>query len=86
MVTYTQEYVDRCLKQHKAHSKNLTNGDHLIHIQGGLYDLFVGKGFSTQIRFRMVHLKQNNSHQIIQLSGPTLSREYRTQLHKELSS
>jgi len=85
MVTYTQEYVDRCLRQHANHAKTLPNGDRLISMPGGLYDLFVGRGWSEPARFRMIHLRHNNSYQITQLSGPTLSREYRTYLHKELT-
>jgi hypothetical protein len=85
MVTYTQGYVERCLRQHTNHSTKLPNGDCLISMPGGLYDLFVGQGWSVPARIRLIHLRSNNSYQITQLSGPTLSREYRTYLHRELA-
>lgn len=80
------EYVARCIKQHQAHARNLPNGDRLIAIQGGLYDLFTGKGWKSLIRFRIVHLRQSNSSQLVQVSGPVLSRDYRTYLFKELTA
>lgn len=86
LVEYTKEYVDRCLRQHQTHNRKLDNGDKLITVGGGLYDLFVGRGWSEPIRFRIVHLRQQKTHQLIQVSGPTLSRDYRTYLFKELIS
>lgn len=79
-----EAYKERCLKQHKAHTKNLPNGEHLIHIQGGLYDLFIGKGFRECIRIRLVGLADNRQ-QLIQVNGTTLSRDYRTYIFKELT-
>lgn len=73
------------VRQHKVHTKTFSNGDKLFPIGHGLYDLFCGnRGWQQPARFRMVHLKQNNTHQLIQISGPVLSREYRTVLYKEL--
>lgn len=79
-------YVQRCLRQFQQHATNLeANGDKLIAIpHTGLYDLFVGQGWTERIRFRLVHLKQDNTHQIVQLSGPALSKDYRRYLLKEL--
>ena len=78
------EFDLMCVRQHKAHTKTFTNGDKLFNLGHGLYDLFCGKGWSVPARFRMVHLKQNNTYSLIQVSGPVLSREYRTMLYKEL--
>lgn len=79
--------VDMLLRQHKAHTSTLANGDKLIGMSGGVWDLFSGQGFSTPIRFRIIKFRDKTKpNQLLQISGETtLSREYRNQLLKDLS-
>ena len=88
---YDNSAVDRLarnLRQFKAHTKTLENGDKLIKIEGGLYDLFSGIGWKNQSRFRVVRLKHSVSGarqlSLIQIGGISLSREYRDQLLHEV--
>ena len=76
------------LKQYSLHTKTLANGDKLIQMLGGVYDIFSGQGWQTPIRFRIVRFKdKTKAPQLIQISGETsLSREYRLQLVQECSN
>jgi hypothetical protein len=80
---YTKEYVERCIRQHKSHTRTRVNGDKVVSLGMGVFDLFSGDGWTNHSRFRIVRLRNNNSKQLIQLSGMTLSREYRDALVKE---
>lgn len=87
MTTYDNSAVEilaRSLRQFKNHTKTLKNGDRLIRIEGGLYDLFSGTGWGNQSRFRVVKLKSRELRQLIQVSGIPLSRDYRDQLLLEV--
>ena len=80
--------TEQMLRQYHAHSKKIeSNGDQVIHVQGGVYDLFSGTGFDNHIRFRIVKFRdKTKSAQLLQLSsGLNLSREYRETLLKELT-
>jgi hypothetical protein len=78
--------TEQMLRQRHNHVTNLTNGDKVIHIQGGVYDLFSGIGWDNHIRFRVIKFRDKTKpNQLVQLStGLTLSREYRETLLKEL--
>lgn len=76
-------YVARCLKQYKNHTRVRKNGDHVISLGHGLYDLFSGTGWKNQSRFRVVKLRDSGEKQLIQVSGINLSREYRNELLSE---
>jgi len=75
------------LRQYQQHTKTLTNGDKVIGMPGGLFDLFVGEGWEQPIRFRIVRFRDKTKPaQLIQINGEVgLSREYRTNLLKELT-
>lgn len=77
--------TEQMLVQHQKHTKTLSNGDHVIGLPGGVYDLFSGEGWDTPIRFRIVRFKdKTRPHQLIQITpGTTLSSEYRNELLKE---
>lgn len=63
------------------------NGDLIIPIQDGLYDLFRGNGFSHHARFRIIKFRgtQGNTKQIFQVSGSNMNRELCENLLKEFS-
>jgi hypothetical protein len=77
-------YEERCVRQYQARTKTLVNGDKLIPIHFGLYDLFSGTGWKDVSRFRVVKFKHKDTPpQLVQVSGIPLSREYREQLLAE---
>jgi hypothetical protein len=69
-----------------ARTKVLPNGDKIIPVQGGVYDLFSGEGWMNHIRFRIVKFRDKKMNpQLLQLSsGMALSHDYRITLLKEL--
>ena len=71
------------LRQHKSHTKTLGNGDKLVHINHGLYDLFSGDGWKNASRFRIVKIRQTGVTSLVPVSGIHLTREYRDLLLKE---
>lgn len=77
-------YVERCLRQYRAHTRTRTNGDKVVSLGMGLYDLFSGRGWANQSRFRIVVARSNGAKQFIQVGGVTLSREYRNELLGEV--
>ena len=76
---------DVMLRQYRNHTKTLSNGDKVIGLPCGVYDLFSGEGWTTPIRFRIVKFRdKNRPHQLIQITpGLGLSSEYRNMLLKE---
>lgn len=83
-MTLTKEAM---IRQYQQHTKTLSNGDKVIGIPGGVYDLFVDSGWDNPIRFRIVRFKdRTRPAQLIQINGSVgLSREYRATLVKELT-
>lgn len=78
-----KEYVDRCVRQFQSHTRTRDNGDKVVALGTGLFDLFSGDGWTNQSRYRVVRARSNGEKQLIQVSGLNLSREYRTELLKE---
>jgi hypothetical protein len=78
-----KEYADRCVRQHKAHTRVRSNGDKEVALGMGLFDLFSGAGWGNWSRFRVVRARSDGKKQLIQVAGIALSREYRTELLKE---
>ena len=75
------EYAERCVRQYKLRARTRCTGDRVIACGGGLFDLFSGVGWTNHSRYRVV--RTQNARQLIQVSGTTLSREYRNELLKE---
>jgi hypothetical protein len=76
-------YEQRCINQHKSHTKTRPNGDKLFRIESGLWDIFYGNGWLNTSRFRIFKLKRDKTPQLICLSGLHMSHELREQLLKE---
>jgi hypothetical protein len=81
-----QEYAERCIRQYQAHTRTRTNGDKVVSLGMGLFDLFSGIGWKNQSRFRIVTARSNGRKQLIQVGGLALSQEYRNTLLQEASS
>jgi hypothetical protein len=41
------------LKQYHNHTQTLSDGSKLIHREGNIYDVFIGRGWSTHYLFRV---------------------------------
>jgi hypothetical protein len=84
MTTLSTEMM---LRQYRSHTKSLANGDKIIGMPGGVYDLFCDTGWNDPIRFRIVRFKDKTKQpQLIQINGTVgLSREYRAEILKELT-
>lgn len=80
--------VEKLLEQYRAHVRNLDNGDRLIDLGRGFYDLFCGEGWASQTRFKIVKIPVIGfvSQRLMHVSGNILSVEYRNKLLKELTS
>ncbi len=78
-----QHFVQRCIRQFQKNIYTRSNGDRIIACGGGLFDLFSGMGWSDHARYRIIRTKTSPIKQFIQVSGTTLSREYRNELLKE---
>lgn len=82
----TDNYVNRCLRQYKAHTRTREDGSKLVRCDGGLWDLFQGNGFKNHSRFRIVKIKQTGQVSLIQVGGLNLNPALRAQLLKECSN
>jgi hypothetical protein len=82
----TEDQITELLRKYKEHVRTFDNGDHLIEIGRGVYDLFCGPGWSEPTRFRLARYPSDSkiSPKILQLSGPSLTQGYRIQLLKAL--
>lgn len=78
-----KEYAERCVRQHKSHTKQRVDGSLLVRIEGGLWDLFTGNGFKNHSRFRIVKVKQTGNRSLIQISGLNLNPALRAALLEE---
>lgn len=76
-------YEERCIRQYQTHTKTRSNGDKLVRIESGLWDLFSGNGWGNVSRFRIFKLKLDKAPQLICVSGLSLSHELREQLLRE---
>jgi len=73
-------YIERCIRQYHQHTRTRKNGDLVVSLGHGLYDLFSGDGWKNQSRYRIVKLRDSKEKQLIQVGGINLSREYRNEL------
>lgn len=76
------QVTQRYLKQYKAHTSTRSNGDKLIRLDAGVYDIFYGTGWESTSRFRV--FKAGGKPRLICISGLHMSSELRDQLLKEL--
>jgi len=79
-------YVERCLNQCKSHTKHLSNGDFVVGLPGGVYDLFFGDGWKDRVRFRIrkVSVIGSTVTKFEQLSGLRLSDNLQQMILKEV--
>ena len=76
-------YEARCIRQYQAHTKKRKNGDLLIRIESGLWDIFYGQGFENTSRFRIFRLRGDKNPKLICVSGLHIPNDLREQLLKE---
>jgi hypothetical protein len=76
------EYTSRCVRQHKAHTRNRPDGSKVFRMDHNLYDIFYGEGWGVASRFRIIR-QRDGSRDILQLNGLHLTESTRQQLLKE---
>lgn len=80
--------IERCLRQFKAHTKTLSNGDHVVGLPGSVYDMFSGDGWLSRTRFKVVKQHAGRSFQeakIVAISGMTMSKELELLVLREVA-
>ena len=75
------DYEERCIRQYKSHTKHRANGDLMVRIDSGLWDIFYGKGFENTSRFRV--FKVDKTPRLICVSGLHIPSDVREQPLKE---
>lgn len=76
-------YEARCVRQYQSHTKKRANGDLMIRIDSGLWDIFYGQGFGNVSRFRIFKLRGDAKPKCICVSGLHIPNDLREQLIKE---
>jgi hypothetical protein len=79
-------YSELCVAKHKAHSRTRNNGDKLIYIEAGLWDIFYGSGWGNHSRFRIFQFRKGTEPRLTQLSGIHMPDDLRKQLLRELTN
>ena len=76
-------YEARCIRQYQSHTRKRDNGDLMIRIESGLWDIFYGIGFGNSSRFRIFKLRGDSQPKLICVAGQHIPNELRQQLIKE---
>ena len=82
-IALSKDQVARMLRQYQAHTSVRANGDKLIRMDAGVYDLFYAKGWEAHSRFRI--FRAGGQPRLICISGMHMTSELRDQLIKELA-
>lgn len=79
-------FTEICLNKYKAHTRTRTNGDKMVYIEAGVWDIFYGSGWKNHSRFRVFQFRKGTEPRLIQLGGIHMPHDLRTELLKEIAN